>query len=45
VLERWRIDPAGGKVVTQLLTTDPRVPRVDERTVGAKTVTATAPHS
>jgi len=24
VLERWRIDPAGGKVVTQLLTTDPK---------------------
>ena len=37
VLERWRIDPAGGKVVTQLLDDRPQeFPRVDERVVGRR---------
>ena len=35
MLERWRIDPAGAKVVTQLLDDRPQeTPRVDERVVG-----------
>ncbi len=35
VLERWHIDPSGGKVVTQLLDDRPQeFPRVDERVVG-----------
>jgi carotenoid cleavage dioxygenase-like enzyme len=35
VLERWRIDPAVGKVVTSLLDDRPQeFPRVDERVVG-----------
>ena len=35
MLERWRIDPAGAKVVTQLLDDRPQeFPRVDERVVG-----------
>jgi carotenoid cleavage dioxygenase len=37
VLERWRIDPGGGKVVTQLLDDRPQeFPRVDERVVGRR---------
>jgi carotenoid cleavage dioxygenase len=37
VLERWRIDPVGGKVVTQLLDDRPQeFPRVDERVVGRR---------
>jgi len=35
VLERWRIDPAAGKVATELLDDRPQeFPRVDERVVG-----------
>ncbi len=35
VLERWRIDPGAGKVITQLLDDRPQeFPRVDERVVG-----------
>jgi carotenoid cleavage dioxygenase-like enzyme len=37
VLQRWRIDPKGGKVVTQLLDDRPQeFPRVDERVVGRR---------
>jgi len=37
VLERWRIDPQGGKVITQLLDDRPQeFPRVDERVVGRR---------
>jgi carotenoid cleavage dioxygenase-like enzyme len=37
VLERWRIDPKGGKVVTQLLDDRPQeFPRIDERVVGRR---------
>jgi carotenoid cleavage dioxygenase-like enzyme len=37
VLERWRIDPGGGKVMTQLLDDRPQeFPRVDERIVGRR---------
>ena len=37
VLERWRIDPDAGKVVTSLLDDRPQeFPRVDERVVGRK---------
>ena len=37
VLERWRIDPGGGQVVTQLLDDRPQeFPRVDERVVGRR---------
>jgi carotenoid cleavage dioxygenase len=35
VLERWRIDPAAGKVVTEVVDDQPQeFPRVDERVVG-----------
>jgi carotenoid cleavage oxygenase len=35
VLERWHVDPSGGKVVTELLDDRPQeFPRVDERVVG-----------
>jgi carotenoid cleavage dioxygenase-like enzyme len=37
VLERWRIDPEGGKVVTQVIDDRPQeFPRVDERVVGRR---------
>ncbi len=37
VLERWTIDPGGGKVATELLDDRPQeFPRVDERVVGRK---------